>query len=687
MIAYLIKSSLCLLVLGTFYKLFLEKEKIHNLKRYYLIFSMMFAYTIPLMTFTYEKEVYINPEEILVAPVEVTTNPGYTTKVYQVVEKPTNYLSILLWTIYGIGVIVFTFRFIRNIYNLTQKVRSNEKLREQSHTNVLLGGSVIPHTFLKYIFVSKTEFLQKAIPEEVLFHEKAHVNQRHTLDILFVEVLQVIFWFNPLLFWIKKSIKLNHEFLADQTVLKHQFSIQHYVNLLVSYPSSSNQTALTSTINYSLTKKRLQMMTKEFSKKRVALKLLAVLPVLLLCVLFFNNEIVAQEKNNWSYSKTTSTQDKDIEIRVKNEQIRVNGISVTLDKLANTIDDLTKTWEDDELAGFNFNVKLQNVNDEFLDKVNNAYRSTRLYKANPDHDLIPPAPPVPPSLRVRKGEVSDLPSPARAPKSPKAVGKFEKGIAPTPPTPPLAPTSEEMEDQVEQAELAREYAEVAEMEAEQEAAIAMVEAEEALAEAEMIEGESRENTRADVRKAERVQELARRKAAIAAKKAERSRSRAMQARERNYVRAQESQVRAREAAEKARAMAMEQSKKSREQAEKVRAMARMEAQVAREEAQIAMKLERERARSEAALAREEAQLAMKMERSRMRMQRENLGNEEELKKLEKEMRKLEKETKKKIEKARKKQLEATKKLKETQQKAQEKRMKALKKHKESLDNN
>ena len=138
---------------------------------------------------------------------------------------------------------------------LSKKVRNNEKLKEPTHTNVLLGSSVIPHTFLKYIFVPKNEFLKKSIPEEVLFHEKAHVRQKHTLDILFVEVLQVIFWFNPLLFWIKRSIKLNHEFLADQTVLKHSFSIQHYVNLLVSYPGSPNQTALTSTINYFINQK------------------------------------------------------------------------------------------------------------------------------------------------------------------------------------------------------------------------------------------------------------------------------------------------------------------------------------------------------------------------------------------------------------------------------------------------
>ncbi|WP_109302405.1 M56 family metallopeptidase [Aquimarina sp. AU474] len=467
MIAYLIKSTLCLLVLGSFYKLFLEKEKVHNLKRYYLIFSILFAYTIPFITITYEKEVYINPQDIIAAS-EIIVTPTYVTKVHDITVESINYVPILLWSLYSIGFIIFGFRFTKNLYSLNKKVRKNEKLKESSHTNVLLRDAVVPYTFLKYIFVPKAEFLQKSIPEEVLFHEKAHVHQKHTLDILFVEVLQVVFWFNPLLFWLKKAIKLNHEFLADQTVLKHQFSIQRYVNLLVNYPTSSNQAALTSTINYSLTKKRLQMMTKEFSKKRVTLKLLAVVPTLLLCLLFFNNEIIAQEKNNWRYSKTNSSQDKEIEIRIKNEQIRVNGSSVTLDNLSNTIDTITQEWEDSELTGFNFDVKLQNVDQKFVDKINEVYRSTRLYKANPDgHDLVPPKPPMPPSPKVIKGEPSNIPPPAP---------KVRKGEKSTIPTPPKAPSYEESERE-EMMEAIQEERETLAMEAMEQAEVAREEAE------------------------------------------------------------------------------------------------------------------------------------------------------------------------------------------------------------------
>ncbi|MGY3794041.1 M56 family metallopeptidase [Aquimarina sp. 433] len=291
MIAYILKSSLCLMLLWGFYKLFLEKENIHFLKRFYLLFSLVFAFSVPLITLTYEVEVAPQPEIVVDGTAPLMMNVSELSDV----KEPLDYTSIIIWSIYGIGVLIFGIRFSKNLIDIGKKVRGNERLKETSHVNVLVGNSIVPHTFLDFIFVSKKEFQQNAIPEQILLHEKTHVLQKHTLDILFVELLQVIFWFNPVFIFIKKSIRLNHEFLADQNVLKQQFSIQSYFDLLVNYKNSSNQAELSSPINYSLTKKRLQMMTKNFSRKRAILKMLAVLPLLAIGLLSFNNDIVAKE--------------------------------------------------------------------------------------------------------------------------------------------------------------------------------------------------------------------------------------------------------------------------------------------------------------------------------------------------------------------------------------------------------
>lgn len=613
MIVYALKSSLCIALLWGFYTLFLERENMHHFKRFYLLFSLIFGYTIPLLTFTYTTDV-VDIQENLQQPVT------YVTQAKEISEKESfiDYLSIILWSIYGTGALIFAIRFIKNIRNLMKKVRQNENIKELSHTNVLLDNPLVPYTFLKYIFVPKKEFKSQTIPQEVLLHEKTHVQQKHTLDILFVEILQVVFWCNPMWFWIKKSIRLNHEFLADQTVLKQQFSICQYMNLLVNYPNSTHHTVLTSPINYSLTKKRIVMMSKQFSKTKVAARLLLLLPILFICMLLFNNKIVAQQKNIKCTKNVASTHpDKKIRIRVQKEQITVNDITTSADGFAATIDELTKQWKDDELTEFQFDVQIMNSEDNFVQELNQAYRNTRLYKANPDgHDLIPPPPPLPSAPKVRKGEKSILPIPS----SPK-VKKGEQSDTPMPPTPPKAPSNiqqieiDEVENEIEQATMEAEQArveaerkkEIVYEQAEAEREIAMTRAEEAELEAEDLKTiamqevqEAREIAMEAAKEArETALEAAQEAREIAMEMAYRSQERAHRVREEGMRKAEKAREHAEEArkhAEKAREKVLERAMKTRDEARKEAEKARKEARKAMEEARKEAEKLREKAR-------------------------------------------------------------------------------------------
>ncbi|MEW7290053.1 M56 family metallopeptidase [Aquimarina sp. 2304DJ70-9] len=606
-----------MLLLWGFYILFLERENMHYTKRFYLLFSLVFACTIPLITFTYTTNISVEPE-IIEAPLAV---PVIMSEQVPVVTPSIDYLSLLLWSIYGIGVLIFGFRFIKNIKNLTQKINTNERLKESSHINVLVSDTFVPHTFLKYIFLPKKEYQEKNIPKEVLLHEKTHVIQKHTLDILFVEMLQILFWFNPLLFWIKKSIKLNHEFLADQTVLKRQFSLQNYMNLLVTYPNNSNQVELSSPINYSLTKKRIVMMSKQFSKTRAAARLLLLLPILLGCMLLFNNEIVAQQKSiNYTKTIQDTHPDKKIKIRVKNEQITLNGTATTLANFASVIDEKTKQWKDNELTEFQFDIQILESDDGFVEKLNDEYRKTRLYNANPDgHDLIPPAPPIP---EIPNIEMDVIPSPPPAPNV-----KVEKDviISPAPPKTPSPPVYPDVEiDEIE------EYIEEARIEADQAREVAV-----------QAGAMAREE-------AQRRQEETMRHVYMAREQAEHAREAAEHAR----ALAMETAHRAHDKSHRQRDLAMRHAEMSRLEAEKVREMAIHEARIAREE----VMLHRDKIREEARAAAEEA-----------RKQAEKVRREvlEDTQKIRKEARKAaeaaRKEARKEMEKARKKREKARKK--------------------------
>ncbi|WP_442846639.1 M56 family metallopeptidase [Leeuwenhoekiella sp. H156] len=292
MTAYLIKSILCLLVLWGFYKIALEQTAAHHFKRIYLLGSLGLALTLPLITFSYTVEVEPQPvvaESVVFEPAVFNEAP-----VAAPVAEPTNWLLIGLGIVYVAGVMLFGFRFLRNLIRLRKKITSNEKVQAKSHINVLLGGKVIPHSFLKFIFLPKTEFKTNSIAPEILAHEQAHVTQKHTWDILAVEFLQVIFWFNPLLVFLKRSIALNHEFLADRAALAQNTTTENYIDLLFTYSGGAHHTALSSPINYSLTKKRILMLSKTQSVKKMLLRLVLFVPVLALCFYCFNQEIVAK---------------------------------------------------------------------------------------------------------------------------------------------------------------------------------------------------------------------------------------------------------------------------------------------------------------------------------------------------------------------------------------------------------
>jgi hypothetical protein len=124
-------------------------------------------------------------------------------------------------------------RFIVHLIKIQQKTKRNPKQNFHNSTLVLLEENVLPHTFLHYIFINKSEFEKSAIEAELYTHELTHVRQKHTLDILFIEILKTIFWFNPILIVYKKAIQLNHEFLADEKVVKSYNNVPFYQKLLL----------------------------------------------------------------------------------------------------------------------------------------------------------------------------------------------------------------------------------------------------------------------------------------------------------------------------------------------------------------------------------------------------------------------------------------------------------------------
>lgn len=296
MIVYLIYSTISLAALLTFYHLFLEKEKMHHINRGYLILSLLFSLSIPLIPvgldispmqwFSFGQEAVENTSETALLDGEwhegeneasVAGSPASGT-------SSVNYfqLFLLVYILVAFGLFV---RLIRIIYMIQLKADRNKKRLYEGFEIVLLNEEVIPHTFVNSIFLNREKYLNGEIPEEVMIHELTHVRQKHTLDVLLIELIKIVYWFNPILYLYKKAILLNHEFLADEAVILHGAEVKKYQSLLLNSLLGSPAYSLVNTFNFSLTKKRLQMMSKAKSIPRSVLKITVLIPLVVTIML------------------------------------------------------------------------------------------------------------------------------------------------------------------------------------------------------------------------------------------------------------------------------------------------------------------------------------------------------------------------------------------------------------------
>ena len=308
MLVYILKSTACLAILYVFYNVFLEKESIHRLKRFYLLGALLFSLIVPALVYT--EYVEAEPVNQISYPTEqAVQQPEDIINVPTALETGVLDIAPLLWSIYFIGLFFFGIKFLRNLLHIFFRIRKNPKHKLARITQVLLEEKITPHTFMSYIFLNKSKFESNQIPKEVLLHEETHAKQKHSWDVLFVELLQVIFWVNPLIYLSKKAIKLNHEFLADQSVLENNIDQTSYKNTLLSYLSPDSEKKyqpLSNAINYSSIKKRFKIMKKQTSKKGIVLRSTVLLPLLAILLYGFSETkiIVKKEKSNSSIQTT-----------------------------------------------------------------------------------------------------------------------------------------------------------------------------------------------------------------------------------------------------------------------------------------------------------------------------------------------------------------------------------------------
>ncbi len=314
MISYLLKTILCSGLLLLAYHLFLKSKTTYQFNRVYLLLSLIFSLAIPFITVEQQTAVLIPAQPVME---QLKIFPADDAKAGKIVNQTsvarnetvgkapieTNYTLYIIAGLYGLTAVALLARFIKNVVSINLSAQKNERLPYRDAWLVLIKEKLTPHTFLNYIFINRDDYINDRIETDVLKHELTHARQWHSADVLFIELLQVICWFNPFIFLYRKAIQLNHEFIADAAVINGSRDIIGYQHLLVDKVSGLAARGITCQFNYSVTKTRLIMMTKNTTSKMALLSRLAMLPVLAAAFILFCSKTQAQQQSQATTKK------------------------------------------------------------------------------------------------------------------------------------------------------------------------------------------------------------------------------------------------------------------------------------------------------------------------------------------------------------------------------------------------
>jgi hypothetical protein len=298
MIVYLVKSTVLLGLLWGLYALLLENEKMHRFNRFYLLAALVIGLTAPLIQFNIQPNSKVGgidlvqidqiveaPSEFVVETIKplVTDTPipeeqltvPYITPRY-------NTFALLLILAYIAIATIFLGKFVFGLHEIFTSHKKGKIITWKDTALVLMDEAVTPQSFLKWIFLNREDYESGKIGDEILEHERTHIKQKHSLDVLIIEALKVVFWFNPFIYGFRNAILLNHEFLADEHVVTHVSDRKKYQETLLRFTTTEKATSLGHRFSQSNPKRRLKKLAMKNRKKLSTLKGFSVFVALLI---------------------------------------------------------------------------------------------------------------------------------------------------------------------------------------------------------------------------------------------------------------------------------------------------------------------------------------------------------------------------------------------------------------------
>ncbi len=328
MMIYFLKVSISWLVFILLYLVLLRRFTFLNLNRFYLLFTLLVSLSLPQIQMNFATQDQAVLHEVIV-PLTSQMHLAETQITNTIIKNntQTNYYFL----IYCLGSVFFSLLFMRGIIYILQLYRNGEKEIQEGYTIVTLKNPLPAFSFHKWIFISEQERTSSDF-ESILEHELCHVKQNHTLDIILVEIVKIIFWCSPVIYFYKNAIKELHEFIADNAAIK-KINTKEYGQLLLGYKSHTKVPALTNPIFHSHLKTRIKMMLRKRTSKYASMHYALALPIIFLMLLAFSgNEEKLVEKiediskaTEW-VSKSNGIEENNLTIPKEAEEADTKGV-------------------------------------------------------------------------------------------------------------------------------------------------------------------------------------------------------------------------------------------------------------------------------------------------------------------------------------------------------------------------
>ncbi len=281
LIIYQLEVACCLALFYLFYMLLLRKETNFSIKRLYFICTGIMAFVLPALHIQFS----ISTEEIPVEYINIIPSQliAYTPSAIQPDMLDAWLLISILW---GTGCAILLFRLVFSLSNIGKILKETTNCPEGQSFKIT-KAKIQSFSFFKIIVLNAQHYHSKA-KKYILAHEQAHSRQYHSIDVILVELLKTIQWFNPIAWLFGKESLQNLEYLADKEVADTLQNTQDYQMAIVKFSHQSSSKLLRSEFSKSNLKNRIVMMNQQRNQKISSIKLLLLLPLLAILFMSFS---------------------------------------------------------------------------------------------------------------------------------------------------------------------------------------------------------------------------------------------------------------------------------------------------------------------------------------------------------------------------------------------------------------